>query len=172
MGSSTAFSAHKIYIDSCEIRPAMQRGQRKSSAHGPSVMQSFCICFLPPCLSQSCHLPTPILKWLVSPSAFCSSCRCPVQLGHSQVPAARWRTLLPYHRPSGCNTRLKVRRELNSNRQTLPEKLHSTYQNKSGYVLSACVPKRGKEPVPGENDGKNLLPLSSKADFMFKSVLC
>lgn len=28
MGSSPAFSAHKIYIDSCEIRPAMQRGQQ------------------------------------------------------------------------------------------------------------------------------------------------
>lgn len=122
----------------------MQRGQQISSAHSPSAMQPFCVSFLPACPSQSCPLPKPILYWLVFPSAFCS-CHCPVQLGHSQVPAARWRTLLPYHKPRGCNTRLKVKRELYSNMQTPPEKLHSNDQSKSGHVLSACMHQRGKE---------------------------
>lgn len=124
MGSSAAFAGYKIYIDSHKIRPATQRGQQKPSARNPSALQSFCICFLPVCLSQSCHPPQPILQWLAFSSALCCSYRCHVQLGHGQVPAARWRALLFHHKPSSCNTRLKVRRlkQANSPREA-PQQL-------------------------------------------------
>lgn len=148
----------------------MRRGQQISSVHSPSAMQPFCVSFLPACLSQSCSLPKPILYWLVSPSpAFCSSCHCPVQLGHSQVPAARWRTLLPYHSPEAVTPGWKLRERCTQTCK-LPQKSSIAMIRVSQAMcwVHACT-REGKKQLFIEYlkqfHGNNLLPLSSKWDF-------
>lgn len=141
-------------MDSHEIRPAMQRGQQKSSAHSPSAMQPFHDSFPPAfpraviCPSPSCSDFSPLLlNFALLATALCSwgTARCQLQGGELCYPTTK---------PVVANTRLKLKRELYYwNRQTPPEKLRSNDQNKSDHVLSACMHQRGKEAVPGENYG-------------------
>lgn len=166
---------HKIYIDSCEIRPAMQRGQQKSSAHGPSAMQPFYVTFLPACLSQSCHLPKPILQWLVFPSPpFCFFATGLCSWGTARSQLQDGELCYPTTNPDW-----KLRENCTQTGKLLQKS--STVMTKISQTMCgvhACTREGKKQFLEKmieylkQFHGKNLLPLSSKGDIMFKWILC